>query len=93
MELKSFIKVTIDVTLKKLEQDLREMIEHILLLSDYHFLTDVEINNNNVAFQWYHRIPEILDENEAIIGNKTLEFQEAVRGAVRYKGGGGDEDN
>lgn len=81
MELKSFIKTTIEVTLKNLEQKLYDIVEHILLLSNYRALEDNEIDINNAAFQWYHKIPEILEENESIVANKTVEFQEALRGA------------
>lgn len=69
-----------DVSLKNLEKRLYEIIEHILLLSDYRVLTDAEINVNNVAFQWYHKMPEILEENEVIVANKTIEFQDALKG-------------
>ncbi|KOX76420.1 Dynein heavy chain 7, axonemal [Melipona quadrifasciata] len=82
MELKSFIKITREVTLKTLEQNLYQIIEHILLLSDYRLLSDIEIITNNEAFQWYHKVPDILEENESIVAIKTLEFQQALR--VRY---------
>ncbi|KAG6798201.1 Dynein heavy chain 7, axonemal [Apis mellifera caucasica] len=80
--LKNFIKMILEVTLKNLEDKLREIIEHILILSNYHCITDYEIYTNNITFQWYHKIPHILEENESIVGYKTLEFQQALR--VRY---------
>ncbi|XP_053982409.1 dynein axonemal heavy chain 7 [Hylaeus volcanicus] len=83
MDLISFVKRAIDGSLKDLEQRLYEIIEHILLLSDYRVLAESEINVTNTAFQWYHRIPQVLDENEVIVANKTIEFQEALR--VRYR--------
>lgn len=83
--LKNFIKMILEVTLKNLEDKLREIIEHILILSNYHCITDYEIYTNNITFQWYHKIPHILEENESIVGYKTLEFQQALRGALDSK--------
>nr|XP_031838488.1 dynein heavy chain 7, axonemal-like [Nomia melanderi] len=82
MELIAFVRKSIDGSLKHLETDLYKIIQYILLLSDYHVLTDAEINANNTAFQWYHRMPDVLAENEVIVATKTVEFQEALR--VRY---------
>lgn len=83
--LKNFIKMILEVTLKNLEDKLREIIEHILILSNYHSITDNEIYINNITFQWYHKIPHILEENESIVGYKTLEFQQALRGVLDLK--------
>ncbi|XP_033301318.1 dynein heavy chain 7, axonemal-like [Bombus bifarius] len=81
VELKNFIKVNREVTFKTLEQNLYQIIEHISLLADYRLLTDIEIITNNEAFQWYHKVPQILEENESIVAIKTLEFQHALKGA------------
>lgn len=83
--LKNFIKMILEVTLKNLEDKLREIIDHILILSNYHCITDNEIYINNITFQWYHKIPQILEENESIVGHKTLEFQQALRGVLDLK--------
>ncbi|XP_076648121.1 dynein heavy chain at 36C [Halictus rubicundus] len=82
MDLIAFIRRSVDGSLKQLEADLYDIIQHILLLSDYHILTGAEIHSNNVAFQWYHKIPDILAENETMVAMKTVEFQEALR--MRY---------
>ncbi|CAK9814603.1 Dynein axonemal heavy chain 7 [Anthophora plagiata] len=82
MDLKGFMKTVIEVSLKNLEQNLYEILVHILLLSDYRYLTEVEIRTNNVAFQWYHKVTQILEENEVIVANQTIEFQEALK--ARY---------
>ncbi|EZA62718.1 Dynein heavy chain 7, axonemal [Ooceraea biroi] len=83
MELIKFVRTTSDVTLKSLELRLLDVIEHIAFLSDYWLLTESEISNNNVAFQWYHRMPQIFEDNRMIIENKTQEYQDALR--VRYQ--------
>nr|XP_012148645.1 PREDICTED: dynein heavy chain 7, axonemal [Megachile rotundata] len=83
MELKDFIRVAIEVSLKNLEIRLYDIVEHIIMLSNYRLLTDHEIKINNEAFQWYHKVPHILAENETIVANKTIEFQDALK--VRYQ--------
>lgn len=80
MELIKFVRTTSDVTLKSLELRLLDVIEHIAFLSDYWLLTESEIRNNSVAFQWYHRMPQIFEDNRAIIENKTQEYQNALKG-------------
>ncbi|XP_067216276.1 dynein axonemal heavy chain 7 [Linepithema humile] len=83
MKLIKFVQTTSDVTLKSLELRLLDVIEHIAFLSDYWLLTEGEISNNSTAFQWYHRMPQILEDNRLIIENKTQEYQDALR--VRYQ--------
>ncbi|KYN44278.1 Dynein heavy chain 7, axonemal [Trachymyrmex septentrionalis] len=83
MELIKFVRITSDVTLKNLELRLLDVIEHITFLSDYWLLTESEISNNNVAFQWYHRMSQILEDNRVIVENKTQEYQDALK--VRYQ--------
>ena len=82
MELIKFVRITSDVTLKNLELRLLDVIEHITFLSDYWLLTESEISNNNVAFQWYHRMSQILEDNRVIVENKTQEYQDALKGDI-----------
>ncbi|KYM93367.1 Dynein heavy chain 7, axonemal [Cyphomyrmex costatus] len=84
MELIKFVRTTSDVTLKSLERRLLDVIDHIAFLSDYWLLTESEMSNNSVAFQWYHRIPQIFEDSRVIIENKTQEYQDALKG-VRYQ--------
>ncbi|XP_025075899.1 dynein heavy chain 7, axonemal-like [Pogonomyrmex barbatus] len=83
MKLVKFVQTTSDVTLKSLELRLLDVIEHITFLSDYWLLTESEISNNSVAFQWYHRMPQIFEDNRVIIENKMQEYQDALK--VRYQ--------
>ncbi|XP_028047400.2 dynein heavy chain 7, axonemal [Monomorium pharaonis] len=83
MELIKFVQTTSDVTLKSLQLRLLDVIEHVAFLSDYWLLTESEISNNSVAFQWYHRMPQIFEDNRVIIENKTREYQNALK--VRYQ--------
>ncbi|XP_078046876.1 dynein axonemal heavy chain 7-like [Augochlora pura] len=81
-ELIAFVRKSVDGSLKQLEVNLYDILQHVLLLSDYHVLADAEVDANNTAFQWYHRFPDILAENEVLVATKTVEFQEALR--IRY---------
>lgn len=80
MDLINFIRTLVDVSLKNLENQLDNIIEHILLLSGYCVLSEAEVNVNNMAFQWFHKMPQILEENQSLVANKIIEFQNALRG-------------
>lgn len=68
-----------EFSLKQLESSLQDIIEIVEFLSDYWLLTEEEIETNNNAFQWYHKIPQILEDNRIIIENKTQDFQDALK--------------
>ena len=82
MELIDYMKKVEDVKLKDLETNLREILDNIVFLSDYWLLTDEEIVSNNSAFQWYHKMPEILENCKIMIENKTKDFQDALKGII-----------
>ncbi|XP_043287698.1 dynein axonemal heavy chain 7 isoform X2 [Venturia canescens] len=83
MDLIEFMKKAEISTLKNLEYRLHDILDSINYLSDVRLLTEPEIQTNNIAFQWYHRMPKILEANKQIVETKTLEFQESLKG--RYK--------
>ncbi|XP_015609892.1 dynein heavy chain 7, axonemal isoform X2 [Cephus cinctus] len=83
MELIEFMRNAEEITLKELENVLLHVLENIVFLSDYWLSTDAEIRVNNNAFQWYHRMPQILEDHRLIVENKTQDFQEALK--VRYQ--------
>lgn len=80
MEMIDYMKKVEDYSLKKLENKLREILGSIIFLSDYWLMTEDEISDNNSVFQWYHRMPEILENSKITIENKTQEFQDALKG-------------
>jgi len=89
MELMTYVRTTSDVTLKKAEFKLMDVIDHIALLSDYWLFTKSEMDNNNVVFQWYHKIPKIFEDNRLMMEAKTLEFQNALKGRRSVSDGDG----
>ena len=82
MNLIDFMKKTQDFSLKDLEKRLIDVIDSIRFLSDYWHLTKLEITTNNTAFEWYHKIPKILEDYRQIIEIKTQEFQESLKGKL-----------
>ncbi|OXU28216.1 hypothetical protein TSAR_011727, partial [Trichomalopsis sarcophagae] len=82
MEMIDYMKKVEDYSLKKLENKLREILGSIIFLSDHWLMSEDEISSNNSVFQWYHKMPEVLENSKITIENKTQEFQDALR--ARY---------
>lgn len=72
-----------EISLKSLEINLHEIIEHVTLLSDYWLLTPMEIKINNSAFQWYHKLPKIIEEHRQIIAEKMQQFQQILKNSYQ----------
>ncbi|KAK0094203.1 hypothetical protein PV326_011565 [Microctonus aethiopoides] len=83
MELIEFTQTVEEISLKTLENNLQEIIENIKFLSNYWLLTDAEIKTNNEVFNWYHKMPKILEEIHRVIKMKTQEFQDILK--TRYQ--------
>ncbi|XP_053995911.1 dynein axonemal heavy chain 7-like isoform X3 [Hylaeus anthracinus] len=79
MQLKEFIRVTETETGFRLENRLKEVIKYLVFLSDYSALSPVELKTNNFAFQWYHKLPEVLEQHRDIIASKSGEYQKSLR--------------
>lgn len=84
MELIDYMKKVEGFFLKQLENKLQNIIEVLGILSDYWILSEDEIRTNNIAFQWYHKIPQILEDNRIIVENKTQEFQDSLKSILVY---------
>lgn len=82
MELIRFTEHAEQVTLKDLEVELKDVLDRIIFISDYSLLTEQEIRMNNTAFQWYYRMPQVLEENRLIVEKYTRVFQSALRGVL-----------
>ncbi|KAJ8670547.1 hypothetical protein QAD02_001806, partial [Eretmocerus hayati] len=82
MELISYMKKVESQKLAILEDSLLHILKKLVMLSGFWVLTESEINTNNTAFQFYHKMPDILENSRVIIENKTQEFQESLR--ARY---------
>lgn len=53
--------------------------DQFLWLMDQTIYTPLEIKQNSVTFQWYLKMPSVFDENQKIIEQKTMEYQELLK--------------
>ncbi|XP_011298266.1 dynein heavy chain 7, axonemal-like [Fopius arisanus] len=79
MELIDYVQKSESVSLKSLESTLSEIIENVTFLSDFWLLSDAEIATNNNVFNWFNKMPKILDQYRENVKTKTLYFQEALK--------------
>lgn len=84
MDLMEFMKTAELYSLPKLDSKLIEIIRTVIFLSDFRLISEEEIEMNNSVFQWYHRMPKILDNNKIMMENKLQEFQEVLKGCEKF---------
>ncbi|KAJ8926978.1 hypothetical protein NQ314_020603 [Rhamnusium bicolor] len=81
-ELMALIKYVNEVESKVLalmEDRLRDVMTYILFLADHCIFTPVEIKLNNVTFQWYLRMPKVIEEHRQMVDSKIEEFQVSLQ--------------
>lgn len=54
-------------------------LDHFLWLMDQTIYTPLEIKQNSITFQWYLKMASIFEQNEQIVQQKTIEYQEHLR--------------
>lgn len=52
---------------------------HLTWLMDYTIYTPLEIKQNSKTFQWYMRMPSVFKQNQEIVDEKTVEYQELLK--------------
>ena len=67
------------VTMLEKEQELMKAAERLVFLSDYLQFTTAEMKLNTKTFQWHAKMPEVFEEHDAIIKEKTMEYQKALK--------------
>lgn len=78
-ELINFSNITQQVTLFDLKDKLRHILDYVNFLSEYFPMKEENIELNNTLFNWYHMMPQVLDDNQLLIENKTQEFQNLLK--------------
>lgn len=53
--------------------------DHFLWLMDQTIFTPLEIKQNSMTFQWYLKMPSVFLQNQQIVDQKTIEYQELLR--------------
>ncbi|XP_071743282.1 dynein axonemal heavy chain 7-like [Lepeophtheirus salmonis] len=79
VELKSKVNHIKNVIMLNMEKGLKEAARRLVFLSDYLQFTTAEMKSNTKTFQWQAKMPKVFDEHKKIIGEKTLEYQKALK--------------
>lgn len=83
MALIAYVNQVEAVELNLMEERLREVLKYMLFLADHTLFTPVDMKQNNITFNWYLRMPRIIEEHRQMIDAKMQEFQDSL--AVRIK--------
>jgi len=85
MELKSFVEKVESETMYDLERKLIRAKSTLAFLLEYTHVSPAEMRSNAEMFKWYERMPSIFDEHRAIIADKRLQYEEALKVGRRMK--------
>lgn len=84
MDLIAYEKQVTEKILPFLEEQLRsQVMEYILYIMDHIEVSAVELKQNNQTFQWYLRMPKVLEENKVLVEKKTIEFQQTLQKRIK----------
>ena len=61
------------------ENELTKAAHRLVFLSDYLQFTTAEMKLNTKTFQWHAKMPQIFEEHDSIIKEKTYEYQKALK--------------
>ena len=61
--------------MKVKETDLMKSGKRLVFLSDYLQFTTAEMKLNTKTFQWHAKMPEVFEEHNQIVKDKTQEYQ------------------
>lgn len=79
MEIKNAVETAETVTILELEKKLFQARIRLDFLLDVATLTPPQIRSNNQTFSWWDRLPTVFEEHKVIAGEKTIQFQEALK--------------
>ncbi len=67
------------VTMREKERELNRAAQRLVFLSDYLQFTTAEMKLNTKTFQWHAKMPKVFEEHEAVVKEKTTEYQKALK--------------
>ena len=67
------------VVMAEKEEELTAAAHRLVFLSDYLQFTTAEMKLNTKTFQWHAKMPQIFDEHDSIVKEKTSEYQKALK--------------
>lgn len=79
MELKAAVSKAETETIIKLDEKLFQARGRLQFILDHANLSPAQIRSNNQTFSWNDRLPQIFEEHRAIVDDKTVQFQEALK--------------
>ena len=79
IELKKAVNKAETETVFELEKKLYQARLRLEFLLDVASLSPAQIRSNNQTFSWNDRLPQVFDEHKAIVEEKTVQFQEALK--------------
>ena len=79
MELKTFMEKVESETMYDLERKLIRAKSTLAFLLEYTNVSPAEMRSNATMFTWYERMPSIFDEHRAIIAEKRVQYEEALK--------------
>jgi len=85
MELKSFVEKVESETMYALERKLIRAKSTLAFLLEYSNISPAEMRANAEMFKWYERMPSVFDEHRAIIADKRVQYEEALKVGRRMK--------
>ena len=79
VELKEKVAKIRTYTMVEKEQELNQAAQRLVFLSDYLQFTTSEMKLNTKTFQWHAKMPKVFEEHEAIMREKTTDYQKALK--------------
>ncbi|XP_069052852.1 dynein axonemal heavy chain 7 isoform X2 [Lepisosteus oculatus] len=79
MELKAYVSKVESQFMPALEKRLVEAKNRLSFLVDYATFSPVEMRLNSSTFQWHSRMPEVFEEHQQIVKEKTEQYQDGLK--------------
>ena len=79
MELKAYVDEVESHTIYILERRLMESRTTLAFLIEYVNISTLEMRCNANTFAWYDRMQDVFDEHRAIVTEKQIQFEDALK--------------
>jgi len=79
MELIEYVEKVESETIYTLERRLVEARTTLAFLVEYVSISPAEMRSNADTFEWFNRMQDIFDEHRAIVADKQIQFQDALK--------------
>lgn len=83
MDLIKYVNTVEEIELPQMEERLREILKYLLFLADHTSFTPVELKQNNTTFNWYLKMPRIIEDHRQLVDQKMQEFQDSLASRIQ----------